>query len=134
MVFGCRWLPWRVNHVSSIFEISAMKGEMSSSKLHADAMRESCALPRMQVHEQTYKPHGTIECPVCKGSDHEPDLAVQTRLPMRWSRRTGPQIGRDAERFGRPVMKELPTPTLDLSPLKLPRRWTFPKPVFGDAV
>ena len=31
-------------------------------------------------------------------------------------------------------MKELPTPTLDLSPLKLPRRWTFPKPVFGDAV
>ncbi|MDR7148902.1 putative hemolysin [Hydrogenophaga palleronii] len=31
-------------------------------------------------------------------------------------------------------MKELPTPTLDLSPLKMPRRWTFTKPAFGVAV
>jgi hypothetical protein len=68
----------------------------------------------MQVHEQTYKPHGIIERPVCKGSAHEHD--------------------QEANRYGRPVMKELPTPTLDLSPLKMPRRWTFPKPVFGAAV
>ena len=31
-------------------------------------------------------------------------------------------------------MKELPTPTLDLSPLKMPRRWTLPRPAFGAAV
>ncbi|MBA4264606.1 MAG: ornithine-acyl-ACP acyltransferase [Comamonadaceae bacterium] len=31
-------------------------------------------------------------------------------------------------------MKELPTPTLDLSPLKMPRRWSSPKPGFAATV